>query len=251
MANSLIATTFKTPVITASSERLNHPASNLGAFAKWRRTWRSVTTGTETIVFDFGATTTLSGVFLNHANFSLMLVEASANASSWTAVDLISVAKDPRVGRRKVWDAASTWTPAFNHRYLRLTPSTIDAPNPGYFELGAVAFPETAEMVNNWSVPLDWSPVRAITDSPVPGGGIESNIEGPVRLRYDLRVQIRSPAAMTQLQALNLRRPAPVFLHENRGDFSAAYILTQLQEVRFPEQFRITESGPWTWEETL
>src|SRR5262252_388993 len=107
MPNALVATTFKQPTgITASSERSGHPAFNLISLTKWRRTWRSLDITTQTLVFDFGATTTLAGIFLNNVNFSAFTLDGSANGTTWTSVGSLFGANDDRVGRQKSWNGA-------------------------------------------------------------------------------------------------------------------------------------------------
>jgi len=253
MPNALIATTFKQPTgITVSSERSGHPGFNLTSFTKWRRTWRSLDVSAQTIIFDFGVTTTLAGIFVNGCNFATYTLEGSANGSTWTTIAAaLATQVDDRLTRKKVWSPSNAWGSAFNHRYLRVTPATVDAPSPGYFEIGAMAFPDAVVLTQNWAAPLRWTPTQAVTRSPFPGGGAESNVEGPRRLVYDLAGPPWKKAMMAQL--LGLAQPAvgqPLFLYENRGDLSKAYIVERTEDVPFGESFATFEAA-WRLEECM
>src|SRR5262245_39515287 len=187
MASMQFGTVFKAPVITASSEVASHPATNIGLYMKWRRTWRSVNASAQTVVFDFGAATTVTGVFLNYVNFATFTLESSSNGSTWTAITSQSMAKDERVDRYKRWVPSSVFSPGFNHRYMRLSlaPGTIFTGD-AFFQIGAIAFPTATNFDDCFGTPWTWTPRQAVTRSEFPGGGADVNIEGPTRLAYEL-----------------------------------------------------------------
>src|SRR5262245_11270632 len=270
MANSLLVLTFATPTTAiGSTVAANHPASNVLVAAKWRRTFRTTTsTNGQTLDLDLGATTALTAIYLNGANFTG--VQFSASATQGAGTNLYSATQtipaDARVSNRRkgiflsAGAAAGTegsglgaWAAAFNHRWLRITMSNVLA-SAAYFELGAVVLvPTTAVMVNNWRAPYRWTPLEPFEELPYPStGGGEGNIAGPKRWSAELDWVPTSAAAKSQVHSLNtLGIGAPFLMYENRGDVSAAYLLKRRQNPAFSETFRFVETGPWVLEECI
>jgi len=231
--------------ITASEEATGHPATNVGVFTKFRRTARSTTTTDPWIVVcDFGATTTIAGIFLNNSNFQFALVATSPNGTTWTEVGTFSNLIDDRVQpRRKIWIPNSGWTAS---RYYRIRATTLLA-GETYFELGTMAFPSPISGMTRNFAPPRWTPREPITWLDYAGGGNEINVEGPDLMSYDLQFGPSVPAAMTQqMQLRGVGQGLPFFYFENRGDMTKAYILKRRGEVTVQEQVGVLQVAPWT-----
>lgn len=248
---------FRPSAISASEEAANHPAANLLTFTKWARTAQSTTTTTGwTVIFDFGVAVAPPGFFLNNLNFGLLKAAVSTTGvGSWVELysgSGIGTLTDDRVSpRRKAWFPSSGWATTWNHRYLRLQGFSLDASETA-FSLGAAAFPSpVANMVRNWAPP-DFIPKEPITRLAYAGGGGEGNVEGRTLMAFDLQYGPNFKDGLAQLHTLRaLGQDVPLFLYENRGDLSHAYILKRVAEVRFGEQFAALTAGPWTFEECV
>lgn len=243
--------------VTGSEEATNHPATNAGIVAKWRRTARSTTlTSPWTLTFDFGTTVTPPGFFLNNANFgTLKAAVASSSGGPWTELypSGISLRADDRVPpRRKGWYPASEWAASWTSlRYFRLQASAPDSGETS-FALGTAAFPSPVNpMTRNWAPP-EFTPREPLTRLPYPGGGSEGNVEGPTLVAFDLVYGPNFKDQLAQLHTLRaLGQDVPFFMYENRGDLAHAYVLKRIAEVRFSEQYAALQATPWTFEEAV
>jgi hypothetical protein len=254
MAQQLLGLSFRIPVAaTVSTPVTGFPATNAPLLPlQWRRTTRW---NGPHLQIDFGGTTTLDGVFLHHGNFGTVNFAASSDGSSWTNLYATNQAfgLDERVEpppRRKQWFPASGWQAPFAHRYLRVLPATPYA-GATYWELGAVAFPVVESMTRNWGVPFEWTPTEPVTRVAYAGGGAEYHVEGPTLLRYRLQGGPWHRDALPQLRRLRaLGQGGAVFLWENRGDLTHAYLLRRAADVAFGER-QVVFDAPFEFEECI
>lgn len=253
MAQQQVGLTFRTYTPTATNAAATHPVGNVALATKWRRTVRSTSAGAWALTLDFGAATLLDGLFLHHCNFSQVMLSASNDGGSWTdlyaaATDVLTDDRCSPPARRKVWLPASGWLANFNHRYLRLTPSAVDA-GATFWEIGAVACPIVESMTRNWGIPFLWTPSEAVTRLAYAGGGSEVNVEGPTVLRFTLQGGPWAADALPQLRRLRaLGQDGAVFLYENRGNASHAYLLKRTADTAFAER-GVTFDAGWEFEE--
>lgn len=242
---------------SGASEAAGHPVTNLGVYDRPLRTWRSQDTTSEKIVLDLGAAKTVAALFVNHVNFTTLLVEGAADSgftSGVVTLGTFTIGKDRRVGRYKAWCAIGS---PQSKRYLRLTPSN-PVGSATYYEIGVVGVFDAAGIVtldDNPSWP--WRTVRqqATTRIGFAGGGEDAITDGAPYLEITMASEVwrrtGGSTVLTQLLDLcDLGPAALLVLHENRGDTAAAYGVRRTSELEVAEQF-VTFSGSLTFREAL
>jgi hypothetical protein len=135
-----------TPIITASTEDGNYPATNAASPDRPFQPWKSGTAGDEWLVVDFGAPAVLNAVALIRANFASATIQGNAT-DVWTSPaysQTVTIARNPISGR---YHHVHQIVGSFEYRYLRiLIPSqaTLD---------GAVAYVLGGVWAAQWTYP--------------------------------------------------------------------------------------------------
>lgn len=244
MANKArYALTSATYTATGTNLQTGYPASNVALLIKPRRICRSTSTTAPVIKGDF-TTTTAVGVFtIENVNFESLLIESSPNDADWTSVGTFDTSDtDTEDGRRKCLCVPS---PAFNARYFRLTPSSLDS-GATYYKIGAVgAWTDFTTLDKNPSVPYEKTLESAVERLEFGGGGEEVGIATPIQINLTFSVAYRgadSPTAQTQWRAIARHAFDTVMLWDENPDTPD---LTKFYHLLRKSSFTITrdESG--------
>ena len=104
--------------LTSSGENASFPASNIKLLDPMLRWHADAYTGAVWLMVDFGAAKSLTGFFLNQANFPACVISGDDTPSPWSPAFTMncSLLRDD-LNNRKGFFSSST----FNYRYLRVT----------------------------------------------------------------------------------------------------------------------------------
>jgi hypothetical protein len=218
-----VATTFPTPLITATTAQPGFPASNVGLITRPARVWRSTTAGgthTERLTFDLGTTQAVAAVVIQDVTGPTQLrIEAGNDNSTWpTNLGLITIPTDQRTNVKKLWQDT-----AFSARYVRISAESLGATT--FVEIGTILILVT---VRTWTdpigAPLTWIIQQAATKITYEGGGGEINQDGPPYLRGapgNPEFLYQNATVRTDVFTLvNVGKGSPVVWYDNLGDTS-------------------------------
>ncbi|MCH8029052.1 MAG: hypothetical protein IH874_03875 [Candidatus Dadabacteria bacterium] len=190
-ANARVATAFWTYTAVGSTEAAGRPATNISELGRPSKSWRSTTTGEQSVVLDFSTARSVPSVFLDNCNFATVKIQGNA-ADVWTSPSFdsgnLTLNNDPKLGRRKRLIDLT----AFNLRFMRILISsqTVDD-NASFYEIGDVASVQTiATLTENIEYPLRWvGRVPKIRNDFISGGfeTVEISSARPLNIQFAVR----------------------------------------------------------------
>lgn len=223
-----------------------HPVTNLQTYTRWRRTYRTTDDTPVRIEMQIPSIgPTVAGIYLHHANFDSVLVEACDDGVSWVTVDTYALALDEELNRRKL-----LIDDPIAHAFIALTPADLVS-GAEYVELGAVALcAELVEMTQGPERP-GRTIAEAVTRLDYRGGGFELNGEGPPRVALGMSGRWIEERAGADLQALiGTTKNTPLLIDE--GDHAShVSIVKRTQDVGWERSFKLREGLGFVFEETM
>lgn len=167
MAKMILYRDFYTYTVDSqSSESSTEPASNVLLPEKQFRYWKTTGTGDSWIILDLGSAQVVTSVALINVNYTSYRVEGdTTNSFSSPPVNsgAITIVQDTERKRYYSHTTPQSYSPAFNHRYLRIfipTQSTTDSDT--VFKTGGIVVKTgTTELFFNPDVGLSVSLSRS------------------------------------------------------------------------------------------
>lgn len=178
--------------VTASSEDTSYPGTNIKTPERQLWPYRSLAVGSQNVVVDFGATTSMSYLQLFNVNVNTLTIQGHAS-DSWgapTFAQTVTPKQNPITGRYG-WGGRllGSGSVEFNFRYLRfvLNSTPVIAPLTVYQIGGAnghVGIAPPKKFAADW----DRIPIYPVTDvSPPHGGWSQRSIDGDISAALTVR----------------------------------------------------------------
>jgi len=218
MKNFVYATEFADPTIDSvtSEQILLFPSTRVLDDLHPKRPWKSTDTTQQDIVFNFGASMTVS-VFLNRVNYGLVqffgddvdgtnAITPSASAFSYgTSGGSFVVPVDERVGRRK---ALYQFTAPMTYFRLRIPGSQTTDDGQAAYSTGAISFPTNlVELAGGHQFPLNMGAPTGYLQADFGDLGAEYVVLGDPR--YEVGFRGAYDATQQEAPFLSFMRLAP------------------------------------------
>src|SRR5688572_27400569 len=183
-----LCTRFQSYTATASTEAVDHPATNV-ALHRWPlRDWRATTGVGAYVQLDLGAAVNVGAYFVDDTNITSLIIEdASTAGGSYTVRSTTTMNVDRRCNRRKGWLATTTAL-----RHIRLRAAAL-ASGETVARIGTVAVMLAADIVTMAQNPghPQFRPALAEDVLELPGGTRDVNTESSrSRVEYVLGQQL-------------------------------------------------------------
>jgi hypothetical protein len=224
--------------VSASSELVGFPPTNISVLGKQFRSWRSVGLADEWIEMSFATPQPLIGLFMDQvlANNVNVGVKETVVATEIGVAYTSPVPIDQRVNRRKVLLMFTGAPPVVAVVKLSFNLFGGTAPLPGEtvpgIELGGVV-PITAwrDFPDHFQAPLRWRRMQSVTTVGLLGGGTQQQQEGHAYVQLALsNTYFKYIALPDFLARLNSPPGQPILIYENsiHSDVSQTYLMARL-----------------------
>lgn len=233
-------TSYIVPVsVTATNEAVGYPVAHLNVIDShpYLRTYRSTTTGTINVDFDFGVSTVFAGVAIFNTNNPVIYIQTDDNAGFTSPTNIPGSPFTITVHKqfRKFFVAAS-----FTDRYIRIRTLVGDLP------VGGAAFREIGQIIFFSSTILfprnPDDPFREHIEREYERSGNNKWAINPGTLMTEWRFSRLPNAQITELLNIAVRGESSSFImFENEGDNSACSLLRIEDAISFDRE-GITQS---------
>lgn len=216
--------------VVASSENASYPDDNVKTLRNPFREFHSTGAIETTLIFDMATARTLDAVSLVNVNFAGAYFQG-ATASTWLAPPF----RSPSTGNHAIstervtgrLSLLSTFSTAFNYRYLRLViPAQTPTDGAAFFRIGGVALVDTLRsMPAGFDMGLKMSGKAAAMRMEFASGASERAIVGPkaAQISFSLPSGTVGSTAEDALWSLDVDEYNLVMLDLNRGRTEEVY----------------------------
>lgn len=232
MTTALYADFVFPSAVTAVSENASFPATNAAAVTSpnWPYKGSNAIATTERLVYDFGSATALAAIIIDHVNVGSVTVKGNATASwgspSWTSGTL-TVSKDAKDGRRKLYHVPTGTGSPFNYRYLALEPATTTTTDgSAVWRVGCLlALRTVTAWSQNHNFPYTPTQRQAIEPGIKVGGGGDPTALGNRHVEISIPTSRYDNAAMEAIfDDILAQRADPLVYYRNFSSTAEVYI---------------------------